>query len=41
MRKVLTIAALVVALAACRAHGGMSVGDNSDQHPAQVASSAQ
>jgi hypothetical protein len=40
MRKALTIAALVVALAACRAHGGFGIGAN-DHQPTHVASAAQ
>jgi hypothetical protein len=40
MRKALTIAALVVALAACRASGGLSVGE-SGQQPTHVASAAE
>jgi hypothetical protein len=40
MRKALTIAALVVALAACRAHGGFGIGD-SGQQPTHVASAAE
>ena len=37
---VLTSFNLVLALAACRAHGGLSVGDN-QQQPTHVASAAQ
>jgi len=31
MRKALTIAALILALAACRAHGGFGIGANEHQ----------
>jgi hypothetical protein len=40
MRKALTIAALVVALAACRAHGGFGIGAN-DHQPTHVASATE
>jgi len=40
MRKALTIAAMVMALAACRAHGGFGIGAN-DHQPTQLASVAQ
>jgi hypothetical protein len=40
MRKALTIAAMVMALAACRAHGGFGIGAN-DHPPTRVASAAQ